>query len=93
MTGGELSQPLSIPRSYFDGVQGKVKSHSLYGFCDASLTAYAAVVYLVIQTDVGRFVKFIVSKPRVAPIQGQTIPRLELLSALLLARLVSSVSA
>jgi hypothetical protein len=88
----QAGQPLSIPRSYFDGVHGEVKSYSLYGFCDASLSAYAAVVYLVVQTDEGRFVKFIVSKTRVAPLQSQTIPRLELLSALLLARLISSVS-
>ena len=33
---------------------------------------------------------FIVSKTRVAPLQTQTIPRLELLSALLLARLIVS---
>ena len=68
------------------------KSYSLCGFCDASLSAYAAVVYLVAQTDVGQFVKLVVSKTRVAPLQSQTIQRLELLSALLLARLISSVS-
>ena len=62
------------------------------GFCDASLSAYAAVVYLVVQTDVSRFVKFVTSKMRVAPIQGQTVLRLELLSALFLARLVSRIS-
>lgn len=82
----QAGQPLSIPRSYFYGVHGEVKSYSLYRFCDASLSAYAAVVYLVVQTDEGRFVKF---KTRVVP---QTIPRLELLSALRLARLISKVS-
>ncbi len=80
----QAGQPLSIPRSYFDGVHREVKENSLYGFCDASLSAYAAVVYLVVQTDEGRFLKFIVSKTRVTPLQNQTIPRLELLSALLL---------
>ena len=64
----QTSQPFSIPRSYFDDVQGEVKSYSLYGFCDASLSAYATVVYLVVQTDVGRFMKFIASKTRVSPI-------------------------
>ena len=91
---GELQagQPLSIPRSYFDGILGDIKSYSLYGFCDASLSTYAAVVYLVAQTDVGRLVKLVISKTRVTPLQSQTIQRLELLSALLLARLISSVS-
>ena len=44
------------------------------------------------QTDVGRFMKFVALKTRVALIQGWSIPRLELLTALLLARLVSSIS-
>ena len=36
-------------------------------------------------------VHFVASKTRVAPLQGQTIPRLELLSALLLSKLITSV--
>ena len=36
--------------------------------------------------------KFVASKTRVAPLQRQTIPRLELLSTVLLARLVSNVT-
>ena len=85
-------QPVSIPRCYFDGVSSEVKTYELCGFCDASTRAYAAVVYLVMHTDTGRFVQFVVSKTRVAPVQRQTVPRLELLSALLLARLVASVT-
>ena len=50
------------------------------------------MVYLVIHTESGNFVKFVASKTRVAPLQRQTIPRLELLSAVLLARLVSNVT-
>ena len=57
-------------------------------FCDASVQAYAAVVYLVIESDVSTDVKFMVAKTRVAPLQAQTIPRLELLSAFLLSKLV-----
>ncbi len=40
----------------------------------------------------GRFVKFVASKTRVSPIHHQTIPRLELLSALLLAKLMKGVT-
>ena len=85
-------QVMSIPRCYFDGIDGEVISCRLCGFCDASVNAYAAVVYLIIQTDGGNISKFVTSKTRVAPLQRQTIPRLELLSALLLARLMSSVT-
>jgi len=56
------------------------------------LSAYAAVVYLVIETNTGESLKFIMSKARVAPTQPQTVPQLELLSALLLAQLITSVS-
>lgn len=53
--------------------------------------AYAAVVYLVIESEANREVKFVASKTRVAPLQTQTIPRLELLSAFLLSKLIVSV--
>ena len=86
------AQPISIPRSYFNRVNGEVRSYQLYGFCDASIRAYAAVVYLAIETDVGNYVKFVVSKTRVAPIQSQTIPRLELLSAQLVSNTIVSLS-
>ena len=44
------------------------------------------------KTDTNHYVKFITSKTRVSPIHGQTIPRLELLSALLLAKVITSVT-
>ena len=42
----------------------------------------------MIESDANKEVKFIVSKTRVAPLQTETIPRLELLSALLLSKLI-----
>ena len=66
-------------------------SLSLQGFCDASSKAYAAVVYLLAEFCGTVNVQFLVSKNRVAP-KGHTIPRLELLSALLLSRLVVTVT-
>ena len=64
----------------------------MHGFCDASKEAYAAVVYLLIETPGEHYVRFVASKTRVAPVHEQTIPRLELLSALLLAKLLTSVA-
>lgn len=65
---------------------------SLIGFCDASAEAYAAFVYLRISGSTENTLRILPSKSRSAPITGQTIPTLELLSAFLLARLVSVVS-
>ena len=65
------------------------QSARLVGFCDASLKAYAAVVYVKFESEAG--VKFVAAKTRVAPVGGMTIPRLELSSALLLSKLVDSI--
>ena len=86
------SQPMSVPRSYLAGLHQAIKSHRLCGFGDASTRAYAAVVYLVMKTNTDTVVRFVAAKTRVAPIQTQTIPRLELLSALLLSKLITTVS-
>ena len=66
--------------------------YSLQGFCDASLLAYGAVLYLKIDTDAGSHVRLLSAKTRVSPVQTQTIPRLELLGALLLAKHVVNVT-
>ena len=85
---------MSLPRCIWNGSPTEGLSCSLYGFCDASKHAYAAVVYLVLKSPVRKIVRFIVSKTRVSPLRPQTIPCscLELLSALLLARLMKSVA-
>ena len=70
-----------------------VVSGTLCGYCDASLSAYAAVIYLLIESESGSYMHFVASKTRVSPLKRQTIPRLELLSALLLARLMETVTA
>ena len=67
-------------------------SYTLHGFCDASKGAYAAVIYLVVQIGSERYARFVASKTRVAPRRELSIPRLEPLSALLLARLLESVA-
>ena len=85
------AEPIRVPRCYFSGVAGQVRSTSLQGFCDASVNAYAAVVYLKMETADGTYVKFVTSKRRVARLVEQTIPRLELLLALILAQLISHI--
>lgn len=59
----------------------------LFGFCDASLRGYAAVVYLrVLDAPRDSSVFLIGTKTKLAPIKPLTVPRLELNAALLLAR-------
>ena len=70
---------MKIPRSYFWGAERAGSVCSLYGFCDASSGAYAAVVYIKVEAHCGSAVNFVASKTRVAPIDKLTIPRLEIL--------------
>ena len=83
------SEALVVPRCYLDGVEDQVRLTSLVGFCDASTKG--AVVYMRLETESRVHVRFICAKTRVAPLQTITVPRLELSSALLLSRLISSI--
>ena len=82
---------LNVPRRYFL-IEDVVKV-SLVGFCDASEGAYAAVVYVVGENAAGeKESKIVMCKTRVSPIKKQSIPRLELLGALILSRLMKRVN-
>lgn len=62
--------------------EGHIK-YQLLVFCDASKYAYAAAVYLLQQTTKSRRIDLIFAKTRLAPNKQITIPRLELLAALI----------
>ncbi|GFX53013.1 integrase catalytic domain-containing protein [Trichonephila clavipes] len=64
----------------------------LHGFCDASERAYGAAIYTrSINPDGEIKVKLVASKSRVSPVKQVTMPRLELCSAVLLAKLMHKV--
>ena len=82
---------ISVPRCYIV-LDQKIMSQQLHGFCDASGRAYAAVVYLRTEYQNAHVSTCVVcSKTKVAPLKSQTIPRLELLGATILSRLLSTV--
>ena len=84
-------QKIMIHRCVWDHVREEVVQCSLHGFADASKKAYCAVIYLVYTTSTGIYTRMLTSKTRVAPLKELSIPRLELMSALMLARLMSTV--
>ena len=82
---------IEIPRCLYAPDTGKVLKCYLHGFGDASQTAYCASIYLVYQTETGWYSQLICAKTRVAPLKSHGIPRLELLSARILASLMKTV--
>ncbi|XP_037778187.1 uncharacterized protein LOC119574962 [Penaeus monodon] len=82
-----------INRCYFPEISwSKLSGLELHAFGDASEKGYGASVYLRVPLGGGTYqVSFVVARSRVAPIKRVTLPRLELLGALLCARLLDFV--
>ena len=81
-----------IPRCYFpDNAWTSLKNIELHSFSDASEKGYGACVYIRIP-DRDRQPKFevclVIEKAKVAPLKRVTLPRLELIAALLGARFI-----
>ena len=76
---------ICIPRCYFN-CSSQIVSTQLHAFSDASEMAYSYVAYLRTEYESGEIgVRFVTSKSKVAPIKQQSVPRLELMGACLLA--------
>ena len=79
---------LANPRWYHIDIQPNSQTLKLHYFCDASEKAYSAVAYLQGPNKEGNIVtSFVASKVKVAPLKKLTLPRLELMGALIGARL------
>lgn len=72
--------------------ESTMNNTSIHGFCDASSRAYAAVAYLRVRTSKGDVkTSIIAAKTKVAPTKPQSLPRLELSGAVLLAGLLKQI--
>lgn len=72
-------------------MSSQLGTYSVHTFCDASSNSYAVVVFLRVNTCQGVSVQLVQANTRVALIKHITIPRLELLAALIGAPLHRSV--
>ena len=82
---------IRLPRCYFNN-SSQIVGTQLYAFSDASEMAYSYVVYLRTEYESGEIgVRFVTSKSKVTPIKPQSMPRLELMGACLLAEQVDNV--
>ena len=83
---------IQINRCVYEMGGKRVTECYLHGFGDASKKAYFSVVYLTYRTDDGKaHARLVASKTRVSPLKELTIPRLELISARILAQLMSTI--
>ena len=85
------TREITTPRCIYQHPAEDVLECTLHGFGDASQKAYCAVIYFVYRTNIGIYVRLLTSKARVAPLKTTSIPRLELMSARLLAQVMNSV--
>ncbi|XP_061719287.1 uncharacterized protein LOC133526611 [Cydia pomonella] len=79
---------VAVPRR----LVGKFDVLHLHGFCDASERGFCAVIYCRTVTEEGDVdVQLVCAKSKVAPLRKLSVPRLELLAAVLLSDLMASV--
>lgn len=84
--GFKVLNNVSIPRWLQTSNECDIEIH---GFSDASQTAYAAAIYIKCMSNGKPNVNLLCAKTKVAPLKIISLPRLELMGALLLAKMVS----
>ncbi|GBO08570.1 hypothetical protein AVEN_154299-1 [Araneus ventricosus] len=82
-----------ISRCYFSNWDGNAGGIEMHIFCDSSQVAYGAVAYFRWETTSGEVgVRFVMAKSRLAPLKKLSLPRLELMGALVGAKLWKHLS-
>ncbi|XP_064475746.1 uncharacterized protein LOC135389642 [Ornithodoros turicata] len=93
---GKLPQikSMAIPRYLCQGIGYSSSQVKVHVFTDARPAAYGAVAYMRTQDDCGEIaVVFLMAKARVSPLTTLTLPRLELMGALIECRLAKTIRA
>ncbi|XP_072395161.1 uncharacterized protein [Diabrotica undecimpunctata] len=82
---------LSIPRCLF--LSQEITGVEIHSFSDASLKAYGACIYLRVTYKSEQVsCSLLASKSRIAPLKPLTLPRLELMGALLCSKLTAKIA-
>lgn len=87
VTLSDLSK-VAIPR-WLGMINGS--SVQIHGFSDASKKAYGVAFYARVESVDGIRCNLVVSKTRVAPLKGMTIPRMELCGAVMMAQMCEQI--
>ena len=83
---------ICVPRCILDGIEVEdVKSIQLHGFAGASKIAYGASIYIRVTISSVSYSHLLASKTRVAPLKGEAIPQLDLMTSLIPAKLTTAV--
>jgi hypothetical protein len=85
-----LLEEVKIPR-WLRGLEELVVNCSLNTFCDSSKAAYAATVFVRTEYNTCVQVQLVQARSQLSPLKQVTIPRLELLAAMIGARLAVCV--
>ena len=80
-----------MSRFIYGAFKEQICNIELHCFCDSSLQAYSSVIYIRVITNLDVKVNLICSKTKVSPMKEVTIPQLELMSCVLLTKLLQSV--
>lgn len=80
-----------VKRRLTEATTGTETSVSLHVFSDASKKSYAACAFIRTERDGQTTVRFVQARSRVAPLKEWSIPRLELIAALIASRLCREV--
>ena len=80
-----------MSRFIYGAFKEQICNIELHCFCDSSLQAYSSFIYIRVITNLDVKVNFICSKNKVLPMKEVKIPRLEVMSCVLLTKLLQSV--